>query len=184
MANQGRWVARHTGMMNSPNEKDSPDFAGQPAAMPWDERPSIYEHVRAHVDVDKPGLREGGYALPDERRQRSQSQIKFAPGAMDGIGIFHMGASDDVAVVQQTLALALAYCRQPTALNKAALYQQIIEHSVVSIIDQVLRAIVGEAEINHQRLYELARSFATGTARPRAGQVRRCRFGSVRNGGK
>jgi hypothetical protein len=148
-------------MMDQPREKDPPDFGGQPAAMPWDERPSIYEHVRAHVDVSKPGLRDGGYSLPDERRQQSTFQINFAPGALDGIGIFHMGTSDNEAVVQQTLALVLAYCRQPTALNKAALYQQIIEHRVVSMIDQVLRAIVGEAEINHQRLYELARSLAT-----------------------
>ena len=55
----------------------------------------------------------------------------------------------------------LAYSRQPTAINKAAVYQHIIDEHIVTIIDPVIQALVNENGIDHNRLYELAHSFAT-----------------------
>lgn len=63
--------------------------------------------------------------------------------------------------VSKKVELVLAYARQPTATNKAAVYLHVIAEHVVSIIDPVIEALVNEAGISHQRLHELAHSFVT-----------------------
>ncbi|MEM8667210.1 MAG: hypothetical protein AAGG48_06820 [Planctomycetota bacterium] len=130
-------------------------------SMPWDERPSIYEHVRLHVDSSQSGLTEGGETLPDDERVNAESQIRWAAGAMDGVATHHMGGGDVDDQVRKTVGLVLTYCGQPTAANKAALYNDIIEENTVSIIDHVIEAITSEERIEHQRLYDLAYSFVT-----------------------
>ncbi|HHK41946.1 MAG TPA: hypothetical protein ENJ50_05955, partial [Planctomycetaceae bacterium] len=70
-----------------------------PDVMPWDARPSIYDHIRAHVEPGKPGLTKGGESLPDEIRMNERSEIRWAPGAMDGVMSHHMGpGSNDESV--------------------------------------------------------------------------------------
>jgi hypothetical protein len=133
----------------------------EPPSMPWDRRPSILEFVRSHIAADKPGMAEDGYTLPDEERISQGSKIRWAAGAMDGVTTHHMGTSEDEEAVRRTVELVLAYSRQPTALNKAAVYQHVIARHVVSIIDPVIEALVNEQGISHERLYELARSFVT-----------------------
>ena len=59
--------------------------------MPWDQRPSIYDHIRSHVPADGIGLSEGGETLPDEDRVNAGSKIRRAAGAMDGVLSHHMG---------------------------------------------------------------------------------------------
>jgi hypothetical protein len=72
-----------------------------------------------------------------------------------------MGAGQDEETVRKTVELVLAYSRQPTAANKAAVYRHVIAAHVVSIIDPVIEALLNEKGIGHDRLYELARSFVT-----------------------
>lgn len=143
------------------NKKNTikPGDDDQPPTMPWDERPSIYEHVRAHIGQAACGLTEGGETLPDEERVNAGSQIRWAAGARDGVATHHMQAGDQTEQVEKTVQLVLAYCTQPTAANKAALYQDIIEENTVAIIDHVIDGIISEEQIDQQRLYELAYSF-------------------------
>jgi len=135
------------------------DDGHEPPSMPWDQRPSILEFVRSHIGTDKPGMTEGGYTLPDEERIGQGSRIRWAAGAMDGVTTHHMGTGENDETVRRTVELVLAYSRQPTARNKAAVYQQVIAEHVVSIIDPVIEALVNENGISHDRLYELAHSF-------------------------
>ena len=135
--------------------------AHQPPSMPWDRRPSILEHVRSHVATDGPGMAEGGDTLPDEERIAQGSKIRWAAGAMDGVATHHMGAGEHDETVRRTVGLVVAYSRQPTAANKAAVYRHVISEHVVSIIDPVIEALVNESGLTHDRLYELARSFVT-----------------------
>ena len=132
-----------------------------PPSMPWDRRPSILEFVRSHVTEGKPGLSEDGYTLPDEEPISQGSKIRWAAGAMDGVTTHHMGASENEETVRHTVKLVLAYSQQPTAANKAAIYQHVLAGNVVSIIDPVIETLVAEGGISHDRLYELARSFVT-----------------------
>jgi hypothetical protein len=106
-------------------------------------------------------MSEEGYALPDEDRIAPGSEIRWAAGAMDGVTTHHMGSGENEETVRNTVELVSAYSRQPTAKNKAAVYQHVIAEHVVSIIDPAIEALVNEQGISHERLYELARSFAT-----------------------
>src|SRR5579875_1945882 len=138
-------------------DEDSP----QPTSMPWDGRPSIVEFVRTHIDTDRPGVAEGGYTLPAEDRIGQGSKIRWAAGAMDGVATHHMGTGENEEAVRRAVDPVLAYSRQPTAVNKAAIYRHVIAEQIVSIIDPVIEALVNESGIGHDRLYELARSFVT-----------------------
>jgi hypothetical protein len=133
----------------------------EPPSMPWDQRPSILEFVRSHVAKDKPGMTEDGYTLSDEERACKGSKFRWAAGAMDGVTTHHMGKGDNAEDVQKTVELVLAYSHQPTATNKAALYEHVIAANIVSIIDRVIEALLKEDGISHERLYELAYSFVT-----------------------
>ncbi len=73
----------------------------------------------------------------------------------------HMGTGENEATVRKSVELVLAYSRQPTANNKAAVYQHVITAHVVAIIDPVIEGLLNENSIGHDRLYELARSFVT-----------------------
>ncbi len=133
----------------------------EPPSMPWDQHPSILEFARSHIAASKPGMSEDGYTLPDEERIAQGSKIRWAAGAMDGVTTHHMGTGENDEAVRKTVELVLAYSRQPTAKNKAAVYQHVIAAHVVSTIDPVIEALLNEEGIGHDRLYELARSFVT-----------------------
>ncbi|WP_339726899.1 hypothetical protein [uncultured Gimesia sp.] len=132
-----------------------------PDTMPWDTRPSIYEHICAHINPDQFGLIEAGYVLPDEARINEGSELRWAAGALDGVLTHHGGNGNAQEQVQKTVTLLLNYCDQPTAANKYALYQHILNESIVSMIDAVIESLLNEQKLNHERLYELASSFAT-----------------------
>lgn len=149
-----RWMSR---LFGGKDDENTPE----PPSMPWDRGPSILEHVRSHVAADGPGLSEGGDTLPDEERIAEGSKIRWAAGAMDGVATHHMGAGGDDEAARKTVGLVVAYCRQPTAANQAAVYRHVVAEHVVSIIDPVVEALVNEPDIGHDRLYELARSFVT-----------------------
>lgn len=134
-----------------------------PDSMPWDARPSIYEHICAHIDPDQIGLTEAGYQLPDEARINEGEELRWAAGALDGVMTHHGGNGNAQEQVQKTVSLLLSYCDQPTAANKYALYQHIVNESIVSMIDAVIASLLDEQKLNHERLYELAYSFMTET---------------------
>jgi hypothetical protein len=121
----------------------------------------MLEFVRSHIAAGKPGMTKDGYTLPDEGRIAQGSKIRWAAGAMDGVTTHHMGTGKNEETVRKTVELVFAYFRQPTAMNKAAVYQHVIAEHVVSIIDPVIEALVNEQGISHERLHELARSFVT-----------------------
>lgn len=137
------------------------DDGHEPPSMPWDQRPSILEFVRSHVPTDGPGVAEGGYTLPDDERVNAGSRLRWGMGSLDGVMTHHMGTGENEEAVRKTVELVLAYSRQPTATNKATVYQHVIAAHVVSIIDPVIEALLNEGGIGHDRLYELARSFVT-----------------------
>jgi len=105
-------------------------------AMPWDQRPSILEFVSSHIAKDKPGMTEDGYTLPDNERVFKRSKIRCVPGAMDGITTHHMGKGESEDNVRKIVELVLAYTRQPTVTNKAALYLWVPARKGTALGDQ------------------------------------------------
>lgn len=152
---------KRMGFFNQLFGKKDYDSDDEPDTMPWDASPSIYQHICAHILPDEPGLTADGYELPDESRISETSELRWAAGALDGVMTHHGGSANEQAHVDQTIALLLNYCAQPTASNKYALYQYILNESIISMIDPVIQSLLEEQDLNHERLYELAYSFTT-----------------------
>jgi hypothetical protein len=138
---------------------DEPNDA--PPSMPWDQHPSVFDHIKAHVVDGKHGLAQGGDTLPDEERVAAGSSIRWAAGAMDGVMSHHMGNGDHDEQVRKAVALILAYCQSPTVTTKADLYQHVVEGNTLPLIDAIIEALVATNGLNHERLYEAAYSFVT-----------------------
>lgn len=138
---------------------DEPD--NELPSMPWDRWPSIYDHVRRHVDETEPGLTEGGDRLPDEEIMASGSKIRWAAGAMDGVIGHHLGQGHDDGRIEEIVELIVSYCANPTAVAKVALYRHIIGGNILPLIDPIIATLIEKESINHNRLYELAYSFTT-----------------------
>jgi len=132
-----------------------------PPEMPWDRKPSIYEHIASHVPVDEPRLSEGGDTLPDEERVNAGSRIRWAAGALDDVVSHHMAEGDNDELTEKTVQLVLAYCESPTASTKAELYQHVIEGNTLPLIDPIIETLIGNDQLDHERLYDLAYSFVT-----------------------
>ncbi|MEW4452173.1 hypothetical protein AB1L30_05750 [Bremerella sp. JC817] len=129
--------------------------------MPWDQHPSIYEHICQHIPAEGPGLNQEGYELPDHEKVNAGKAIRFAPGALDGVFSHHVSGPDEDQQVHEIAAAVIAYCHQPTAANKRAVYELALNEQILGLIDAVLKAIVSEASLDGQRLYELGYSLAT-----------------------
>jgi hypothetical protein len=140
-------------------KNDEPNDA--PPSMPWDQRPSVFDHIKAHVVDGRDGLTEGGETLPDEERIAAGSSVRWAAGAMDGVMSHHVGGGDHDEQVRKAVALILAYCQSPAATTKADLYQHVVEGNTLPVIDPVIEALVATNGLNHERLYEVAYSFVT-----------------------
>ena len=139
------------------------DSGGVPESYPWDDHPSIYEHIRSHIRPGEKQLVEGWEELPDEEAlaARSEGSLRWAAGALDGVMGHHMGKGDDEQETEQAYSVVSAYCGEPTARNKAAVYEFLVEHETLSFIDPLIERVVEDPSINHQRLYDLAYSLAT-----------------------
>jgi hypothetical protein len=137
------------------------DEVEQPQVFPWDRLPSIYEHIQAHIEPGKNGLPPSGEELLDEERIGSTSKIRWAAGAMDGVLTHHMGGGPDEDNVSTLLDRVRVYWTTPTTLNKADVYSFVVEHGIIGMLDAFVERLTQQEDVNHDRLYELARSFAT-----------------------
>lgn len=138
------------------------DSGGVPESYPWDQHPSIYEHIRSHIQPGEKQLADGWEKLPDEDAlaARSETSLRWAAGAMDGVMGHHMGGGDAQKEMKQAYSLISMYCGEPTARNKAAVYEFLVEHETLGFIDPLIEKLIGQSDLNHQRLYDLAYSLA------------------------
>jgi hypothetical protein len=127
---------------------------------PWDRRPSIYEHIKAHVRSDRKGLAEGGETLSDEERIAAKSRLRWVAGAMDGVATHHAGCGN-TDQASQLIALVRGYWASPTVMNKAKVYAFLMENGTVSLVDPLLESLREQTDVNHDRVYDLAKSLAT-----------------------
>lgn len=97
--------------------------------------------------------------MRSELRRRAASGGRPA-GAMDGVSTHHLG-SQRTGTSGTLLELVRGYWESPTVRNKAALYEFLVKNNVVSLIDPFLELLREQTDVNHQRLYELAKSLAT-----------------------
>ena len=131
--------------------------------MPWKKHPSIFEHVKAHIKPGTTGLDEAGRELPDEERLAGPGEIRWSAGAMDGVLTHHWGGADAESKkdAEAILAQIVEYCEKPTAEKQLKLYETVREKKAVVLVDPILKGLVANEKMDQQRLYDLARFFAT-----------------------
>jgi len=120
--------------------------------------PSLFEHVRAHLPAEGPGLTDGGERLPDETDENI-----WAPGAQDGVLTHHWGGRADPAKVERlTAALTEAVARHGDRDSAAfdTLYETAREVQVISLVDDVLAA-ARSSGIDPGDCYDVAFTLAT-----------------------
>jgi len=123
---------------------------------PWGDRPSLYEHVRAHVVPGEDGLTEGGDALPDDDAATRASDLRFAPGALDGTFGHHGAGKDDDTAADHTFAALTDALAEASDDNLSDLYQALIDSSALEILDTVLQRLADEPSADAARAHELA----------------------------
>ena len=141
----------------------SPDFASwrlDDVTPPWDDRPSIYEHLRAHL-LPQAGLADGGERLPDEERVRAGQPFGWAPGAMDGVLGHHLGTSDEASASAEVLNALAALIQEASDTDAAALYTRLLEHRALAFVDPLLQAVVGGDALEPERVHAIAHWLAT-----------------------
>jgi hypothetical protein len=110
----------------------------------WDEsKPSIFEHIRAHVptDPDQPFPYEHN-DLPDEPERTGK--LRWAPGALDGVGTHHMAPAETSDEVDEILRLIVRHARgRKASTARHDLYAVARAGSALSLVDPLLDRMRG-----------------------------------------
>jgi len=127
---------------------------------PWGERPSIYQHVLAHISPDL-GLLEAGAELPDEQIVFPAGKLRWVAGAMDNI--CNRAESAD-ASAEEIYAALEGLAGEATDAQAEVLYAVIARQSVISYVDPLLRLIDERYVLPKDRMSDIARWLATEAA--------------------
>lgn len=126
-----------------------------------DTRPSIFEHVRAHIRQDGPGLLRGGDELPDEKTDGMTTPrgIRFAPGAWEGVQARHMDTEPrDASIVAAEIYTEIeTTVAKPTSALEERLAVLLRGSEVRRVIDLVLDRIGADPPRDPDRLYRVMR---------------------------
>ncbi len=138
------------------------DSADAPASLPWEGRPSIYEHIKQHIQPGVRGLAEGGYQLPDEDRRSKEGELRWGRGSMDGVLSHHMGEGGDTTRAKMLCDYVKAFCATPTVTNLSTVYNFILEDQMFPLVDGFLALLMEDSqEVDTERLFELGYVLAT-----------------------
>ncbi|MDU9416315.1 hypothetical protein [Pseudomonas sp. zfem005] len=122
--------------------------------IPWAiERPSLYAFLAAYADSPE-GLPDSELTLPDEAPPGTGSELRWAPGALDGV-LGHHASADDVDTADEVMAALLATLDDPTR-HMARLYQLVADGSVLGFIDQLVERLQQRPGLPRARLHALA----------------------------
>lgn len=116
------------------------------------ERPSIFEHVKAHVRDETAGLTAGGEELPDEETF-SEGGISFAPGALEGAFIRYAEPSDDEAAVEKLHAALVSLADQPSGRARRRVRALFREGDVRARIEPLTARLRAFLPRHPERLY-------------------------------
>ena len=130
---------------------------------PWRDRPSIYQHILSHIRAGEPGLGEEGELLPDEKIFRGDDQIRWAPGALDGVLGHHSGDAETVALANKLLESLRALTKGATDERASSFYTLLVEEPVLGYVDQLLEAVVA-ADLDAERVHAIGYWLARGAA--------------------
>ncbi len=131
--------------------------------VPWSVgRPSIHGYLSSFGVEAGQRLPDEAMRLPDEELllSRQGSQLRWAPGAMDGVLGHHTARSDDPDVAR-VLDLLLSAANTRSANATKDFYDLIVCDEVLGKIDSLLDAVSTSPAADPERLRALARWLAT-----------------------
>ncbi len=129
-------------------------------APPWGDAPSIYAHIAAHINPDKPGLSEGGERLPDEP-ERDPGQLSWAAGALDGVMGHHGSLEPENQLVDDLYAALKGATENGSDRNIKTLYAMTKDGSAIDVIDALIEKLCKRDELDPDRTREIALWFAS-----------------------
>ncbi len=116
--------------------------------VPWQNRKSIYMHVRDSIDKDGKLTTD---SLPDDEIRHKDTELRWAAGALDGAFGHHASCSEnDVMLAKLTQSIAF-YGRKR---DKIEFYNIVIKDNVISSIDNVIKEITKLQVKVTQNLYD------------------------------
>ena len=121
--------------------------------------PSIYQYIQLHRDALTGRIAPEAMTLPDESAARGFSRLRWAPGALEGLGTRHMHwegsakASHAITLLQEIAA--------GSAAAERALYELLRADDVVTFYNVALDYAAARIPDAEPRLHELARRLAT-----------------------
>ena len=131
---------------------------------PWGDRPSIYQHILANIRPGEPGLGEQGDLLPDDEIIRGAKEIRWAPGAFDGVLGHHIGSSEAAQVANKILESFRALTNKATYERATALYSLLREQSALAYVDHLLETVIADDHLDVERTHTIANWLATNAA--------------------
>lgn len=102
---------------------------------------SLYERIKANIGSD--GKLPRGFLLNDET---PSNQISFAPGAMDGIGMFHDDTVSDKQAVKNIVKLLRKYFNTGNGEYVNEIIDILAENRTISVIDAILQSYGSDHE--------------------------------------
>lgn len=131
-------------------------------ALPWQRTPSIYTHIQAHLDPITVRLKPEGVKLPDDERANAGKEIRWAPGALDGVQGHHFGQGGDEtqAVAHEAASRLLAIAQDGAQADMVALYELMLKHNVLSFIDPTFEELGQSGPPVEPHLHAFARLLA------------------------
>ena len=116
---------------------------------------SIYQQITEHISD---GVLEADFSLPDEKA--GNSPLRFAPGAFDGICVYHMRHDELEADAEEQMADALkAAARGDYSGANELFHEWTKEHRTVSYIDDLQHYVLDHAEeLDPEKMHQVALS--------------------------
>jgi hypothetical protein len=126
-------------------------------------RPSIYEHIRAHLTDT--GLSEDGQVLPDEDEVAGESDLRWAPGALEGAFSRHVSPEDDESLVAEVHSALVDLADRPGGRSRARARGILRRAEPRTHVDGVLARLEAFPPHNLDRLYAEVRTIAVESGR-------------------
>jgi hypothetical protein len=122
---------------------------------------SIYQLICSHI---KDGCLDEHFSLPQENS--ASEEVLFAPGAMDGIILYHMGMYDLDDAQTESMSKALLAAAEGDALQTDRLFAELTRSvRIIRMIDSIQNYILfHSADLNPENVYQTACSLILHSA--------------------
>ncbi|HVY80954.1 MAG TPA: hypothetical protein VG994_08245 [Steroidobacteraceae bacterium] len=124
--------------------------------------PALYDFIRSHVDPVTGTLQPEALALPDESRHHHASRLRWAPGALEGLGTRHIKWDGSEKASHAARLLELIATGNEAA--EPVLYDLLRADDVVTFYNDALDLAAARVRDPGPELHAVARRFVTESA--------------------